>query len=223
MLGASGGIVGPMGTEVRPAAPGASGNKRKKRLEPLPLTRTSPLPGNVKAALAMSDSALNGDPQPQKAAPDGHVTYTWGKGIPPIVCALLQVTEIDLEPGEHATEKDVDVGDDEFQISVHKGADRAGDFDYLIIKPTVANVETTLTVGTNKRVYYFRLIATETEHIARISFYVPRRGGTPEEGRRTTGESQGRRRRFTSRRSRRRRRSRTGSTPWRFTEKRRIT
>ena len=171
MLGASGGIVGPPG-QANSSAAKHERKQSKETVEPLPLTRTAPLPGNVKAALAMSDSALNSDPQP-KPSPDGRVIYTWGKGIPPIVCALLQVTEIDLEPGEHATEKDVDVGDDEFHISVHKGADRVGEFDYLIIKPTVANVETTLTVGTNRRVYYFRLIATQTEHIARISFTYP--------------------------------------------------
>ncbi len=39
-----------------------------------------------------------------------------------------------------------------------------------MIKPTVADVETTLTVATNRRVYYFRLIATQREDIARISF-----------------------------------------------------
>jgi type IV secretion system protein VirB9 len=181
MLGASGGIVGPNGQST---APKHERKQSKETVEALPLTRTAPLPGNVKAALAMSDSALNSDPQP-KPSPDGRVIYTWGKGIPPIVCALLQVTEIDLEPGEHATEKDVDVGDDEFHISVHKGADRVGEFDYLIIKPTVANVETTLTVGTNKRVYYFRLIATQTEHIARISFTYPE-----EEERRKRAEEQ---------------------------------
>jgi type IV secretion system protein VirB9 len=184
MLGASGGIVGPNG-QANPSTTAKHERKQSKEtVEPLPLTRTAPLPGSVKAALAMSDSALNADPQP-KPSPDGRVIYTWGRGIPPIVCALLQVTEIDLEPGEHATEKDVDVGDDEFHISVHKGADRVGDFDYLIIKPTVANVETTLTVGTNRRVYYFRLIATQTEHIARLSFTYP-----DEEERRKKAEEQ---------------------------------
>ena len=184
MLGASGGIVGPTGQANPSTTPKHERKQSKETVEPLPLTRTAPLPGNVKAALAMSDSALNADPQP-KPSPDGRVIYTWGKGIPPVVCALLQVTEIDLEPGEHATEKDVDVGDDEFHISVHKGADRVGEFDYLIIKPTVANVETTLTVGTNRRVYYFRLIATQTEHIARISFIYP-----DEEERRKKAEEQ---------------------------------
>lgn len=184
MLGASGGIVGPNGQANPSTTPKHERKQSKETVEPLPLTRTAPLPGNVKAALAMSDSALNADPQP-KPSPDGRVIYTWGKGIPPIVCALLQVTEIDLEPGEHATEKDVDVGDDEFHISVHKGADRVGEFDYLIIKPTVANVETTLTVGTNRRVYYFRLIATQTEHIGRISFTYPE-----EEERRKKAEEQ---------------------------------
>ena len=92
MLGASGGIVGPNGQST---APKHERKQSKETVEPLPLNRTAPLPGNVKAALAMSDSALNSDPQP-KPSPDGRVIYTWGKGIPPIVCALLQVTEIDL-------------------------------------------------------------------------------------------------------------------------------
>ena len=182
MLGASGGVVGPggqmpgapSGGAIQPAAPAPKGKQGKTAAagESLTLSRTLPLPGNAKAALAISDAAFDADPQ-MKAAADGHLIYTWAKGIPSIVCGLFQVTEIDLEPGEHAPEKDVDVGDDEFHISVHKGADRLGEFDYLIIKPTVANVETTLTIGTNRRVYYFRLIATQTEHMARISFSYP--------------------------------------------------
>ena len=108
------------------AAPAPKGKQGKtaSAAESVTVEPDAPLPGNAKAALAISDSAFNADPQ-MKAAADGHVIYTWGKGIPPIVCGLFQVTEIDLEPGEHAPEKDVDVGDDEFHISVHKGADRA--------------------------------------------------------------------------------------------------
>ena len=182
MLGASGGVVGPggqipgapSGGAVQPpaAAPKGKQGKTASAGESLTLSRTLPLPGNAKAALAISDAAFDADPQ-MKAAADGHLIYTSGKGIPSIVCGLFQVTEIDLEAGEHAAEKDVDVGDDEFHITVHKGPDRLGEFDYLIIKPTVANVETTLTIGTNRRVYYFRLIATQTEHMARISFSYP--------------------------------------------------
>jgi type IV secretory pathway VirB9-like protein len=37
----------------------------------------------------------------------------------------------------------------------------------------VANVETTLTVATDRRVYYFRLIATSRDHTARIAFSYP--------------------------------------------------
>jgi type IV secretion system protein VirB9 len=173
-LGAGGGVAAPGGklVGVNPA-PSAKGNTNKTPpAEPLPLLRSAALPLNTKPALSMTDSAFNADPQ-AKPGPDGRVIYTFGRGIAPVVCALLQVTEFDLEPGEHANEKDVDVGDDEFHISVHKGGDRAGEFDYLIIKPTVANVETTLTVGTNKRVYYLRLIATQREHIARIAFTYP--------------------------------------------------
>jgi P-type conjugative transfer protein TrbG len=170
MLGAAGGVVST--SQNSPSPKSASRSKVNKNDDALALQRVDPLPANVRAALTMTDSALNTDPRPRSAA-DGRVIYTFGEGIPPIVCALLQVTEIDLEPGERATERDVDVGDDEFKISVHKGADRGGAFDYLIIKPTVADVETTLTVATDRRVYYFRLIATQREHIARISFSYP--------------------------------------------------
>ncbi len=82
MLGASGGIVGP--NRQAGIQSGSSKHERKQSkevVEPLPLIRTAPLPGNVKAALAMSDSALNTDPQP-KPSPDGRVIYTWGKASP---------------------------------------------------------------------------------------------------------------------------------------------
>ena len=149
--------------------------------------------------------------------------YTWGKGIPPIVCALLQVTEIDLEPGEHATEKDVDVGDDEFHISVHKGADRVGEFDYLIIKPTVANVETTLTVGHQPARVLLPVDRDPNRTHCPDLFYLPGRRRTPQEGRGTTGESQGGRGCPPSGARPQQEQSRTGSTALRFTGKRRIT
>ena len=69
--------------------------------------------------MILTDSAFSTDPQ-AKAGADGRVIYTYGSGIAPVVCALLQVTELDLEPGERANEKDVDVGDDEFHISFTK-------------------------------------------------------------------------------------------------------
>ena len=198
MLGASGGV---MSSAVPSAATSASsgkgmskskasGSELRRNDESQALQRVAPLPGNVKAALAMTAVAMNVDPRPM-AATDGRVIYTFGEGIPPIVCSLLQVTEIDLEPGERATERDVDAGDDEFKITVHKGSERGGAFDYLVIKPTVADIETTLTVATDRRVYYFRLLATQKEHIARIAFVYPeeekRRKKAEEEAERAKG------------------------------------
>ena len=57
----------------------------------------------------------------------------------------------------------------------------------------MANVETTLTVGTNKRVYYLRLIATQREHIARIAFTYPEEEERRQERNGTGGEGEGRR------------------------------
>jgi type IV secretion system protein VirB9 len=140
---------------------------------PLQISRETPLPANASAALAMSRASLDADPQAQQAA-DGRVVYTFGKGTPPIVCALLQVTEIDLEPGETVAKEGVDLGDrTEFEEVVRRAGSGADAFDYLVVKPKVAGVETTMTVGTDRRVYYFRLRSTEHEYLSRVAFTYP--------------------------------------------------
>jgi type IV secretion system protein TrbG len=140
---------------------------------PLQLSREAPLPANTREALALSQASLDADPQ-AKAAPDGRVLLTYGAGTPTLICALLKVTEIDLEPGETVVKDGVDVGDSpEFHAVVrHAGSGPTG-YDYLVLKPTGANVETTMTVGTDRRVYYFRLRATENQFISRVAFAYP--------------------------------------------------
>ena len=56
----------------------------------------------------MSKVALDMDPQPHQA-PDGTVVYTYGKGIPVIVCSLLRLTQINLEPGELLEKDGIDM------------------------------------------------------------------------------------------------------------------
>jgi type IV secretion system protein TrbG len=184
ILGASDDASAQPGAAIAPTAPAAANKSnpgwRKVGSEepiadelPLQLSRETPLPANAVAALAMSRASLDADPQAQQAA-DGRVIYTFGKGTPPIVCALLQVTEIDLEPGETVAKEGVDLGDrTEFEEVVRRGGSGAEAFDYLVVKPKVAGVETTMTVGTDRRVYYFRLRSTEREYLSRVAFTYP--------------------------------------------------
>ena len=99
---------------------------------------------------------------------------TYGNGTPTIVCALLKVTEIDLEPGETIAKDGVDLGDStEFLVVTrHAGSGRDA-YEYLVLKPKAPDVETTMTVGTDRRVYYFRVRATDSRFMARVGFSYP--------------------------------------------------
>jgi type IV secretion system protein VirB9 len=146
-----------------------------KKAEDLPLqvSREAPLPPNSRAALAMSQNLLNGDPQAHEAK-DGHVVFNFGNGTPTVLCALLQVTEIDFEPGETVGKEAVDVGDTvEINYAVRHAGTGVKSFDYLILRPTAAGIDTTMTVGTDRRVYYFRLRSTENQFVAHASFAYP--------------------------------------------------
>jgi type IV secretion system protein VirB9 len=129
---------------------------------PLQLSREAPLPQNARGALALSEAALAVDPGAKRGS-DGRVMLTYGSGTPTIVCALLNLTEIDLEPGESVAKEGVDIGDTaEFLALVRhvSHGEGQGGYDYLLVKPKVANIETTMAVGTDRRVYYFRLRST---------------------------------------------------------------
>jgi type IV secretion system protein TrbG len=141
---------------------------------PVEVSREAPLPPNTAQALALSDAALSADPQAKGA--DGRVIFTYGSAIPTIVCALMHVTEIDMEPGETIAKDGIDIGEStEVLVSPrHAGSGRDA-YDYLVIKPKsgALNTETTMTVGTDKRVYYFRLRTTDGKFLARIAFAYP--------------------------------------------------
>jgi hypothetical protein len=91
-------------TPTAPTSPTpATTTRRPRRKEsedlPLQLSKEAPLPENARRALALSQATINADPKAIMGS-DGRVILTYGTGIPTIVCALLQVTELDLAPGE---------------------------------------------------------------------------------------------------------------------------
>jgi type IV secretion system protein TrbG len=156
-----------------PANPAPIPQREKARDLPLQLSREAPLPQNAQQALTLSQAAIDADPK-ATAGSDGRVILTYGTGTPTIICALLKVTEIDLAPGEAIVKDGVDLGDStEFLVVKRHAGSGANAYDYLIIKPKVQDIETTMTVGTSRRVYYFRLRSTENRFISRVAFSYP--------------------------------------------------
>ena len=157
--------------------PSAPGRKAAKKKDPpdtvVQVERETPLPPSTIAALAMSKLALETDPQPHQA-PDGTVVYTFGKGIPIIVCSLLRLTQINLEPGEVVEKDGLDLADTkDFEVSARHAGSGPDSFSYLVVKPTLDNSETTMTIGTDRRVYYLRLRSTGLQYMSRVAFSYP--------------------------------------------------
>jgi type IV secretion system protein VirB9 len=138
----------------------------------LEVERQAPLPANARLALALSEGWLNSGPPPS-TGPDGRVLYVYGQGVPTVVCAVLQVCELDLEAGEIPKKDALDWGDHRFEVSTRTAGNGAGEFTYLVLKPTEPHLDTTMTIGTNKRPYYVRLVSTSHDHMARVGFSYP--------------------------------------------------
>jgi type IV secretion system protein TrbG len=99
----------------------------------------------------------------------GRVTFPYGEGMPVIPCALLQGTELDLEPGEEIAPDSLDIGDNRFEVAPRK----AGSLSYLVIKPKAPGLDTTMIIGTNRRPYYVRLVSTQSDFVPRVAFTYP--------------------------------------------------
>jgi P-type conjugative transfer protein TrbG len=107
------------------------------------------------------------------AGSDGRVMYTFGAGLPTIVCAPLRVCMIELQAGEKI-EGEPQVGDSvRWNISpaVYGTGDQAT--AVIVLKPHVSGLDTNLLVTTDRRAYYLRLISKPEEYVARVAFQYP--------------------------------------------------
>ncbi len=106
------------------------------------------------------------------AGPDGSIRFLFGSQQPSIVCAVLQVCDIELQPGEQVNS--IHLGDQaRWLIEPAVTGQGAGEVQHLIIKPMDVGLETSLVVTTNRRTYHLRLRSHRREFMPRISFTYP--------------------------------------------------
>ena len=166
---------------LQAAAPPSPKNPKNSRKTPRPeitgtidgnsieVERQAALPPNARQGLALSESWLASGPNPVADA-EGRVVYAYGKGLPTVVCSVLQVCELDLQPGETPEKDALDWGDHRFEVATRTAGSGGKAFTYLVLKPTQTGLDTTMTIGTNKRPYYVRLVSTGHDHMARVAF-----------------------------------------------------
>jgi P-type conjugative transfer protein TrbG len=104
--------------------------------------------------------------------PDGTIRFLFGQSQPSIVCAVLQVCDVELQPGEMVSS--VNVGD-AVRWLVEPALSGSGDdaIQHLVIKPLDVGLETSLMVTTDRRTYHLRLRSHRTEYMPRVAFSYP--------------------------------------------------
>jgi type IV secretion system protein VirB9 len=106
------------------------------------------------------------------AGPHGTVTFVYGGAEPSIVCAVMQVCDVALQPGEQVGS--VNLGDSvRWLVEPAVSGAGANAIQHLIIKPLDVGLQTSLVVTTDRRTYHMRLRSHRTEYMASVAFSYP--------------------------------------------------
>ena len=162
---------GRLPADVKPelATPGVPSGAVPKDYRPksdIPLTATA------LEAVRVSES-WQGEKNAPSQGPDGRVVYSYGAGLPTVVCAPLRVCIVELQAGEKIV-GEPHIGDSvRWNISpaMYGTGDQAT--AVIILKPQTPGLDTNLLITTDRRAYYLRLISKPEDYIARVAFAYP--------------------------------------------------
>lgn len=105
------------------------------------------------------------------AGPAGMVRFTYGVQQANVICAVLQVCDVELQPGEQLN--NLNIGDPRFTVEPAISGVGASEVQHLIIKPLDVGLHTTLIVTTDRRTYHINLRSHRTQFMPRVSFIYP--------------------------------------------------
>lgn len=102
----------------------------------------------------------------------GLVQFTYGAGIPTVVCAILEITDIAMETGERIYS--VQLGDAaRWSVDSAVSGDSSNRVEHLIVKPLDSGLKTSLLIATDRRTYHIRLKSSTKEFMPSITFFYP--------------------------------------------------
>jgi type IV secretion system protein VirB9 len=123
-------------------------------------------------AVEMSEKWMK-EHNPPAVGRDGRILYSYGAGLPTVVCAPLRVCMIELQAGEKL------VGEPHIGDSVRWNLSPAsyGNGDtatsVIALKPLAPGLDTNLLITTDRRAYYLRLLSKPDDYVARVAFAYP--------------------------------------------------
>ena len=149
--------------------PGATSGAVPKDFRPradVPLTATA------LEAVRVSER-WQGEKNAPSQGPDGRVMYSFGSGLPMVVCAPLRVCIIELQAGEKIL-GEPHIGDSvRWNISPATYGTGEQATAVIILKPQTPGLDTNLLITTDRRAYYLRLISKPDDYVARVAFAYP--------------------------------------------------
>lgn len=103
---------------------------------------------------------------------DGTAHFVYGCGRPLVITAPLQLTDIQLQPGEQV--RGLQIGD-QSRWSVEAAVTGAApnEIEHVIIRPADVGIRTSLVITTNRRTYRLQLVADRKKYMAGVVFSHP--------------------------------------------------
>ena len=157
-------IVGPLATT--PAIGESQIPAGYKPKTDVQLTKTA------QEAVQMSEKWMAEHNQPAVGR-DGRVLYSYGAGLPTLVCAPLRVCMIELQAGEKLV-GEPQIGDSvRWNLSPAMYGNGNSLTPVIVLKPQSPGLDTNLLVTTDRRAYYLRLLSKPEDYVARLAFAYP--------------------------------------------------
>jgi len=157
------------GLGALPASPGKSAPPMPKDFKlrtDVPLSPTA-------AAAVLASQQWGSQTNTPAAGPDGRVLYSYGAGMPTLVCAPLRVCIVEMEPGEKIV-GEPHIGDAvRWNVAPALYGEGAQATSLIVLKPQAPGLDTNMLVTTDRRAYYLRLISKPADYVARIAFAYP--------------------------------------------------
>ncbi len=131
-----------------------------------------PLTPTAQAAVLLSEKWLTETNSPTPGS-DGRVVYSYGSGLPTVVCAPLRICMVELQSGERLI-GEPHIGDSvRWNISPALFGKGETSTTVIVIKPQETGLDTNLLLTTDRRAYYMRLVSKPEDYIARVAFAYP--------------------------------------------------
>jgi P-type conjugative transfer protein TrbG len=139
------------------------------------LGRQKPLTPQQRVSLGIADrwrAAASAGVAPPTPGADGAVVFAFGGAEPTVICAVLQVCDVELQAGEQVNS--INLGDSSrWLVTPAVSGPSASEVQHLVLKPMDVGLSTSLIVTTDRRTYHLALVSRREDYMPRVAFSYP--------------------------------------------------